>query len=127
MATRSMTPLKSFSSPIGNWIGTTFLPNFFCSASSVRENEARSRSILLTMTMRGSSNSSAYFQTFSVVTSTPVTPLTTTAAESATRIAPRASIRKMPKPGVSSRLIFVFFHSTNAMAAEMECFRSISS
>ena len=38
-----------------------------------------------------------------------------------------ASMRKMPKPGVSSRLIFVFFHSTKAMAAEIECLRSISS
>ena len=61
--TRSMTPAKSFSSPIGSWMGTTFLPNFFCSASSVRENEARSRSILLMTMSRGSSNSSANFQT----------------------------------------------------------------
>ena len=64
------------------------------------------------MITRGSANSSANFQTFSVVTSTPVTPLTTTAAESATRIAPRASMMKMPKPGVSRRLIFVSFHSS---------------
>ena len=112
MATRSMIPLKSFSSPMGSWMGTTFLPNFFCSDSKARVNEARSRSILLMITTRGSANSSANFQTFSVVTSTPVTPLTTTAAESATRSALRASMRKMPKPGVSSRLILVFFHST---------------
>ena len=108
-------------------MGTTFLPNFFCRASRVRENEARSRSILLMMIIRGNANSSANFQTFSVVTSTPVTPLATTAAESATRMALRVSIRKMPKPGVSNRLILVLFHSTKAAAAEIECFLSISS
>ena len=79
------------------------------------------------MMTRGSVYPSANFQTFSVVTSTPVTPLTTTAAESAMRIAPLASMMKMPKPGVSSRLILVSLHSTNAMAAEMECLRSTSS
>ena len=127
MVTRSITPVKSFSSPMGSWMGTTFLPNFFCRASSVRVKEARSRSILLTMIRRGRRNSSANFHTFSVVTSTPVTPLTTIAAESATRMAVLASIRKMPKPGVSSRLILQSFHSAYAIAAEIECLRSISS
>ena len=40
-------PRKSCSSPIGSWIGATWVPNACTSSSSVRSNEARSRSSLL--------------------------------------------------------------------------------
>ena len=46
---------------------------------------------------------------------------------SATRIAARASLRKLAKPGVSIRLIFVLFHSAYASADDSVCFRAISS
>ena len=42
-------------------------------------------------------------------------------ATAETRIAVRVSITKMPKPGVSRKLIFVFCHSAKATAVEIEC------
>ena len=60
---------------------------------------------------RGIANSSAYCQVFSVQTSTPFTPSTTTMADSTAGIASLASCTNMLKPGVSSRLILVCPHS----------------
>src|ERR1700683_299174 len=127
MFTRSTTPLKSFSEPIGNWIGTARRPNFSWTLPSVRSKSERSRSSLLIRMARGSSNSSAKLQTFSVCTSTPATPSTSTSAESAARMAALVSLIKMLKPGVSIRLIFFFDHSANASAVEMVSLRWISS
>ena len=109
--TRSTTPVKFFSSPSGSWIGTIVRPSVCRSDSSTRSSEARSRSSRFTATMRGSASSSATAQAFSVCTSTPDTPSTTSTAPSATCIAARASEKKLPNPGVSIRLILVLFHS----------------
>ena len=57
IATRSTTPLKSLSSPIGSWIGTMARPHDCRSDSSDRSSDARSRSRRLRTTMRGSSSS----------------------------------------------------------------------
>ena len=61
--------------------------------------------------IRGMASSSAASHTFSVDTSAPCTPSTTTSAASATRSAARASLRKFAMPGVSMKLILVLFHS----------------
>ena len=110
--TRSTTPLKSCSSPIGSWIGMTARLHDSRSEASVRSRLARSRSSRLTATRRGSARSSAAAQTFSVCTITPATASTTTTAPSATFSAASASATKLPAPGVSIRLIFCLFHST---------------
>ena len=109
--TRSTTPLKFLSSPIGIWIGTMLRVNVSRSAESDRSRLARSRSIRLRTTMRGSDSSSAAAHIFSVCTIGPETASTTTSAPSATVSAARASARKFPMPGVSMRLIFCLFHS----------------
>ena len=75
--------------------------------ASERSRLARSRSSRLSTTMRGSPSSSAASQTFSVCTITPATASTTTSAASATCSAARASLRKLPMPGVSMRLILL--------------------
>ena len=83
---RSITPPKSCSSPMGSWTGPTWVPNAFCSSSSVRSNEARSRSSLLTKNARGTPASTASSQTTSCWTSTPSTADTTKTQQSAARI-----------------------------------------
>ena len=87
-------PLKAFSSPTGTATGSAARPKAAWTFSSVRSNEAFSRSIRLTTTRRARPYSSAYPHTFSVWTSTPATASTTTRAASATRRAARASERK---------------------------------
>ena len=94
---------------------------------SDRSRLARSRSTRFRAMRRGSPNSSAAAQTFSVCTSTPATASTTTRPASATRRAALASLRKLAKPGVSMRLIFVLFHSANARLAASVCLRATSS
>ena len=111
IATRSTTPVKCFSSPMGNWIGTIARPNDVWRASRVRSRLARSRSVRVSTTMRGSSCASASSHIFSVCTSGPDTASTTTRAPSTTRSAARASLKKLANPGVSMRLILVLFHS----------------
>ena len=127
MATRSTTPRKSFSSPMGSWMGTTVRPRASCSDSSERDRLARSRSRRLSTTTQGRPSSSATLHTFSVSTSEPATASTTTTAASATRRAQQASLKKFAMPGVSTMLIFVFFHSANAVLDERVCLRAISS
>jgi hypothetical protein len=112
IATRSTTPAKDFSSPIGSWIGLTVRPNTPRSDSSDRSRLARSRSSRFMTMKRGTPNSAAASHTFSVDTSAPCTASTTTSAASDTRSAARASLRKLAIPGVSMKLIFVLFHST---------------
>ena len=127
MAIRSTTPRKSFSSPMGRWIGTTVRPSASCSDSRERDRLARSRSRRLSTTTHGRFSSSATAHTLSVTTSAPATESTTTRAASATRRAQQVSLKKFAMPGVSMRLIFVFFHSANAVLADSVCLRAISS
>ena len=81
---------------MGIWTGSTERPNRLCSPSSARPKSARSRSILVRLTITGSSSSAADFQTFSVLTSTPATPLTQSSAASAARRPCWVSVKKMP-------------------------------
>ena len=125
--TRSTMPLKLFSAPIGSWIGMMVRVNVSRSDASDRSRLARSRSIRLRTTIRGSDSSSAASHAFSVWTIGPATASTTTSAPSATWSAARASARKFPMPGVSIRLIFCLFHSAYATLEDSVCLRAISS
>ncbi len=122
-----MTPRKPFSLPIAASMATQLRPNFLTSWSTTRPASARSRSIRLTTTTRGSPSSSASFQAFSVWTSTPATASTTIRAASAALRPQIISETKIPYPGVSIRLTFRFFHSRAATARPTEIFRSTSS
>jgi len=102
-------------------------PKAACSDSSARARLARSRSSRFSTTSRGSSFCSADSHTFSVWTSTPETASITTRAASETRMAAAASLKKLPKPGVSIRLILCRFHSAYAIAADRVRLRAISS
>src|SRR5439155_846371 len=66
---------------------------------------------MLTKRTRESSCSSARFHTREVLTSTPITPLSTRATPSTTRSAAYVSAWKPASPGVSTRLILRSFHS----------------
>ena len=66
-------PRKSFSDPIGTWIGTAVRENLSWMLATVLSNEARSRSSMVATRMTGRSKSWAYFQTRSVITCTPET------------------------------------------------------
>ena len=70
---------------------------------------------------------SAAAKAFSVPTATPSRPETTISAVSAARMASHMPPSKSNRPGASSRLIFLFFHSRGATAAEIEALRRISS
>ena len=80
-----------------------------------------------TTRMRGRLPSAAYFHTRSVTASAPACAFTTTSAASTGSIAARVSCRNMWNPGVSSRLIFTPFHSTNAAALAIVVRRATSS
>ena len=66
---------------------------------ALRKKSARSRSSMFTKMSRARPSSSARCQRRSVVTSTPITPLTTNTAPSHTRSAASASARKLGSPG----------------------------
>ena len=125
--TRSTTPLKFLSSPIGSWIGMISRAQSRCSDSSERSRLARSRSSRPSTTMRGRLAAAASAHSFSVCTSTPCTESTTTTAASTTRSAERASVRKLAMPGVSMMLILVLSHSACARLEARECLRAIAS
>ena len=108
---RSTIPVSSCSLPIGSWIATQRSESCCRAASSTRKKSARSRSSMLTKTTRESSCSSARCQTRDVLTSTPITPLSTTTTPSTTRSAANVSAWKPASPGVSTRLILRSFHS----------------
>ena len=127
MSTRSITPSSSCSAPIGISVATTCGPNAFLSCSSVRKKSARSRSSMLTNSMRAISSSAARAQSLFVETSTPMTALTTNTADSHTRSAPSASATKLGSPGVSSRLILRSCHSNELSVAEIDICRACSS
>ena len=73
------------------------------------------------------SRSAATFQRRRVVTSAPITALTTKTADSHTRRAPSASAMKLGSPGVSRRLILRPDHSKELSAIEIDIWRACSS
>src|SRR5919199_188060 len=127
MSTRSMTPRTSCSEPIGISVATTCAPNAAFRPSSVRKKSARSRSSMFTNTMRARSSSSARCHRRVVVTSTPITALTTKIADSQTRMAPSASATKLGSPGVSIRLILRSRQSNELSDALIDICRACSS
>ncbi len=127
MSTRSMTPLMSCSEPIGISVATTCGPKASLQDSSARKKSARSRSSMFTKSIRARSSSSARAHSRRVLTSTPMTPLTTKIADSATRMAPSASAMKLGSPGVSRRLILRPSHSNELSASEIDSLRDCSS
>src|SRR3972149_3656160 len=74
MCSRSTTPRKCASAPMGICRGTTRVPNFAVSPATVRAKTAFSRSSRLTTTRRLVRLSSAVLPAFSVCTSPPPTP-----------------------------------------------------
>src|SRR5919112_3221357 len=127
MSTRSMTPRTSCSEPIGISVATTCAPNAAFRPSGVRKKSARSRSSMLTNTIRARSSSSARCHSRVVVTSTPMTALTTKIADSHTRMAPSASATKLGSPGLSMRLILRSCHSNELSDALIDIWRACSS
>jgi hypothetical protein len=83
MRTRSTTPLKSRSEPMGSWIGMAVRPKNFLHAFE-RAVEAGPLAVQLVDHDRaGQLEFFAKLHTFSVCTSTPATPSTSTSAASA--------------------------------------------
>ena len=126
IVTRSTTPWKSASLPIGIWIGTGRTPRRSRIMSTQRQNDAPVRSILLMKQMRGTSYRSAWRQTVSDWGSTPATPSKTTTAPSSTRRLRSTSTVKSTCPGVSIMLIRWSFHEAVVAAAVMVMPRSCS-
>ena len=120
-------PRVSCSEPIGISVATTCGPNAALSESRVRKKSARSRSSMFTKTSRARPSSFARCQSRSVVTSTPITPLTTNTALSQTLSAASVSATKLGSPGVSIRLILRSSYSNEARLAEIDISRSTSS
>src|SRR5919204_2164656 len=127
MSMRSIRPRNSCSEPIGISVATTCEPNADFSDSNGRKKSARSRSSMFTNTSRARSSSAARCHSRAVLTSTPITALTTNTADSHTRRALRASATKLGSPGVSIRLILRPCHSNDASAAEIDICRCCSS
>src|SRR5215217_90266 len=127
MSIRSITPCSSCSAPIGISVATTCWPNACLSESRVRKKSARSRSSMLTKTIRDNPSDEARSQSRLVVTSTPITPLTTNTAPSQTRRAARASATKLGSPGVSIRLILRSSQPNDERLAEIDISRAFSS
>ena len=91
-----------------------------CTEASTRKKSARSRSSMFTKTTRESSSSSARSQTREVLTSTPITPETTTSAPSTTRSEATVSAWKPESPGVSIRFSLRPCHSQLQSDAESD-------
>ena len=127
MSTRSITPSSSCSEPIGISVATTCWPKACLSESRLRKKSARSRSSMFTKMSRARPSSSARCQSRSVVTSTPITPLTTNTAPSHTRSEASASARKLGSPGVSTRLILRSSQRNDERLAEIDISRVFSS
>ena len=118
MVTRSMTPWKLASAPIGSWM-TAGTDSSRCSImSTVREKLAPIRSILLTKQMRGTWYRLAWRHTVSVWGSTPATESNTATAPSRTRNERSTSMVKSTWPGVSMMLMRWSFQ-THVVAAEV--------
>ena len=103
--TRSTTPLKSASEPIGSWMTAGVDSRRLSIISTVRKKLAPVRSILLTKHIRGTLYLLAWRQTVSVCGSTPATESNTATAPSSTRSDRSTSIVKSTWPGVSMMLM----------------------
>ena len=93
----------------------------------MRKKSARSRSSMFTNSIRAMSSSAARAHRRLVVTSTPITALTTNTAASQTRSAPSASATKLGSPGVSIRLILRSCQAIELSVAEIDIWRACSS
>ena len=103
--TRSTTPAKPPSEPIGSWMTAGVASRRFSIISTVRKKLAPVRSILLTKHIRGTLYLLAWRHTVSVCGSTPATESKTATAPSSTRSDRSTSIVKSTWPGVSMMLI----------------------
>jgi hypothetical protein len=90
-----MIPLKFSPSPTGMETATARVWRVFCTSSTVLRKSARSRSSLLTKTMRGISNSCAHCQILALWALTPSTAETTRTAPPRMRRQLRVSCRKL--------------------------------
>ena len=105
MATRSITPAKPSSAPIGICTATGLACSLDRICSTAPAKSAPTRSILLTKQMRGTPYLSACRQTVSDCGSTPATASNTATAPSSTRNERSTSAVKSTCPGVSMMLI----------------------
>ena len=97
--TRSTTPSKPPSEPIGSWMTAGVASRRLSIISTVRKKLAPVRSILLTKHIRGTLYLLAWRQTVSVCGSTPATESNTATAPSSTRSERSTSIVKSTWPG----------------------------
>ena len=104
MFTRSTTPVKSASAPIGSCTGTGWAPSRSIIVWTEFSKLAPMRSILLMNAMRGTRYLSAWRQTVSDCGSTPATESKTAIAPSSTRSERSTSTVKSTWPGVSMML-----------------------
>ena len=107
MCTRSTTPRKPLSAPMGSWTTAGTASRRSLIISTERVKSAPIRSILLTKQIRGTSYLLACLQTVSVWGSTPATASNTATAPSRTRRDRSTSTVKSTCPGVSMMLITV--------------------
>ena len=110
MVSRSTTPWKSPSAPMGSWMTAGLASRRSRIISTVRSKSAPTRSILLTKQIRGTWYLLACRQTVSVCGSTPATASKTATAPSRTRSDRSTSTVKSTWPGVSMMLIQVSRH-----------------
>ena len=122
-----MTPRKPFSSPYGSCTGTRVLTE---GGMQILEGGRKAGAFAIQAvdtTNFARCSSVARAQTRSVCTSTPATASTTTRAASVTRSVAPVSLRKLPKPGVSTRLTLVPCQSSQAGVAASVCLRAMAS
>ncbi len=103
--TRSITPWKFASLPIGNWMGQAFAASRSRIWATAAWKSAPVRSILFTNARRGTEYLLAWRQTVSDCGSTPPTAQNTATAPSSTRRLRSTSTVKSTWPGVSMILI----------------------
>src|SRR3954469_23384260 len=127
MSIRSIRPSSSCSLPIGISVATTCWPNACLSDSRLRKKSARSRSSMFTNRTRARPRSETRSQSRLVLTSAPMTPLTTNTALSQTRSAQSASATKLGSPGVSIRLTLRSSQRNEDRLAEIDISRAFSS
>mmetsp|Transcript_3215 Transcript_3215/g.19943 ORF Transcript_3215/g.19943 Transcript_3215/m.19943 type:complete len:208 (-) Transcript_3215:274-897(-) len=129
--TRSTTPAKSASLPMGSCRTKGVAPRFSTIMSLVRKKLAPVRSILLTKQILGTPYLSACLHTVSDCGSTPATASKTATAPSSTRSARSTSSVKSTCPGVSMMLTRWSFHSqvvaAEVMVIPLSCSCSIQS
>ena len=105
ISTRSMTPRKASSRPMGIWRARGWAPSRERICATARSGSAPTRSILLMNTSRGTRYLSACRQTVSDWGSTPPTPQRSTTAPSRTLSDLSTSAVKSTCPGVSMMLM----------------------